>query len=979
MNTHTLKAGIANLLLTLAMTACGGGGGSSDPPTAATPAAPQPPTTSGIEGTGRRIASVGSITQFGSIFVNGIEYSTDRATIQVEGRSVTQAGLALGQVVTVVGTLNANGTTAIADTVTFSAPLVGAVQSIDIAQATLTILGQRVRVDGATRFSSDITPASLQGIAVGSELQVSGFRDSRGVLTARSIERRAAGQSLAATGDASAVDAAAQRLSIGSLVVSYASATLEGFGGRQPQSGDHVRAEAASLSSGGTLQATRLARVDRRLPAQTGNTGHLQGWVTRFSSVTDFDVDGIRITTDSATLFNSAQPGGFGGLRLDRFVNVIGVLLADGRLLATDIRTNNNFAINATVFSSGPFSIEYGQQGRRCETAATTYSVDGRSANWSDVHPGDVITVAESFSSNEPPRCNIVTLNRAVRGPVESIDAARGRLIVMGQSVHTTGKTLIRNVGGLRSIDALAAVQPGEIVEISGYRSSTGQLVATRVGGAEPTATNLVTGAVASLDLAARRFTIGALPIDYSAATPASFPNAAPANGQRVIVRGGLQSGVLRATELEYDVPNPRGSTNGPAHIFGPITALRSAADFEIEGRRIVPAPASGTSQFPADACTEELIDLNAYVLAITASQPVAGIDFARVVLFHAGGNFPAFAGDAVRLTARVDSVDSTQRQLQLAGFESVVQPLTRLRQGSTGGAVCGRPLPLDEVRSGDTVSVTGLPGPNGYSLIADSVHRASPVASPLLEIQGATSNYDPTEMRVAGLRLRLSAATRFSNCTADGESSDLLFAAEFGALMQRELAVADAAPQISAIADAAGGLDLLDARQVNACLPYDAQTGTVRARVESVDAAARRISVLGQSLPIDDAAFFEDRSVTPSVSVQPSQLAAGQFVELSVRWRPLAPILNVTGISIMDRAGTGVARLSGRPDAWQEPELQVFGRTVRTDAATVFVRDSQTTTAREFFADRFASYEVEVVLDAGGILRATRVAVQTE
>ncbi|MFO1427450.1 MAG: DUF5666 domain-containing protein [Steroidobacteraceae bacterium] len=248
-------------IVALFVAACGGGGGgsgdggvasagsgSSSATTPSTPSTPAtgntPRPTSGIEGTGRHVASIGTITAFGSIFVNGIEYSTDRASIEVDGRAVAQSDLRLGQVVTVVGTLNTDGKTAVADQVSFSAPLVGAIDSIDARNAQLVILGQRVQVDGATKFAADVGGDSIAALSVGMELQVSGFRDSRGVLSARSIERRRAGQAYVATGDAVAVDAAAQRLTIGALQVSYRSATLAGFNGRAPAGGDYVRAEA---------------------------------------------------------------------------------------------------------------------------------------------------------------------------------------------------------------------------------------------------------------------------------------------------------------------------------------------------------------------------------------------------------------------------------------------------------------------------------------------------------------------------------------------------------------------------------------------------------------------------------------------------------------------------------------------------------------------------------------------------------------
>src|SRR5256885_5141775 len=59
--------------------------------------------TAGIEGSGAPVTTVGSITGFGSIFVNGVEYATAGAQIGIDGQPGTEAQLSVGDVVTVVG------------------------------------------------------------------------------------------------------------------------------------------------------------------------------------------------------------------------------------------------------------------------------------------------------------------------------------------------------------------------------------------------------------------------------------------------------------------------------------------------------------------------------------------------------------------------------------------------------------------------------------------------------------------------------------------------------------------------------------------------------------------------------------------------------------------------------------------------------------------------------------------------------------
>jgi hypothetical protein len=157
----------ALLALIAVVTSCGGGGSN---------------VAAGIGGTGQ-IAS-GSITKFGSIFVNGVEYDIDAASCSVDGSDVTgncQANLALGMVVTVVGTVA--DSTGSASSVVFDAnvsgPVSGLTPSPDGLTKTLSILGVSVTVDTASSVFDDSTPGfSFATLANDNVVKVSGFLDA---------------------------------------------------------------------------------------------------------------------------------------------------------------------------------------------------------------------------------------------------------------------------------------------------------------------------------------------------------------------------------------------------------------------------------------------------------------------------------------------------------------------------------------------------------------------------------------------------------------------------------------------------------------------------------------------------------------------------------------------------------------------------------------------------------------------------------
>src|SRR6185295_10627897 len=99
--------------------------------------------TAGIQGSGLPVAAgvttVGPITGFGSLFVDGVEYSTAGAQIRVDDQPGTEADLHVGQIVTLKGSVNTDGLTGTASEVSFSGDLRGPVSQIDLDAGTFVV------------------------------------------------------------------------------------------------------------------------------------------------------------------------------------------------------------------------------------------------------------------------------------------------------------------------------------------------------------------------------------------------------------------------------------------------------------------------------------------------------------------------------------------------------------------------------------------------------------------------------------------------------------------------------------------------------------------------------------------------------------------------------------------------------------------------------------------------------------------------
>src|SRR5882672_7252852 len=116
----------------LALASCGGG-------------------TSGPGGSGAT-STFGTITAFGSVFVNGVEFSTSGATIVLDGNPAAESNLRVGMVVTVSG--SRSGSSGSATRVDVDDAVEGLVE----AQADAnhwTVMGQTVFVDDQTKFENN--------------------------------------------------------------------------------------------------------------------------------------------------------------------------------------------------------------------------------------------------------------------------------------------------------------------------------------------------------------------------------------------------------------------------------------------------------------------------------------------------------------------------------------------------------------------------------------------------------------------------------------------------------------------------------------------------------------------------------------------------------------------------------------------------------------------------------------------------------
>src|SRR6266404_6675917 len=162
MKTTLVAAGTLALLV-----ACGGG------------------STGSMSHTGSQsVVTSGTITAFGSVFVNGVRYDVSAATLKKNDNMVAQSGLAVGEVAVVRGQEDIQSGQGASDSVDVEDSVVGPIANIDLAGNQLTVLGQTISVTADTSFGPGITPADLTGLKMGDGIEVSGLQGAGGVIMA---------------------------------------------------------------------------------------------------------------------------------------------------------------------------------------------------------------------------------------------------------------------------------------------------------------------------------------------------------------------------------------------------------------------------------------------------------------------------------------------------------------------------------------------------------------------------------------------------------------------------------------------------------------------------------------------------------------------------------------------------------------------------------------------------------------------------
>ena len=402
------------------------------------------------------ITATGAITGFGSLYVNGVRFTTSAADIEIDGAKATQADLKVGEVVDIRGTMQDGS--AKADVVRYHHNLEGPVTSID--GLTLVAMGQTVRVGSGTSLGDPITidPDRLEigGLALGDVVQVSGLIADDGSIAATRVDLRVNEGAYDVYGTASGVNPGLKTFFINALVVDYSGANIEDFPSGAPANGDLVKVTGLDFGPFGEFIATRIElRYDPAVMPEAGDMMNLQGVITGFVSATDFMVAGFPVTTTSATVYEN---GTVADLAAGVQVCAVGELGDSGVLVATRIRfhVDNSVRMVSTVNAIDVADGRLTVLGLQVTADRNTRFEDESAAaiepfGLGDLHTGDWVDVrgyeypADSgkvYATRIERIDDLAANGHRMRGPFRN--PARPDFEILTVAVRTTDDTLYR-------------------------------------------------------------------------------------------------------------------------------------------------------------------------------------------------------------------------------------------------------------------------------------------------------------------------------------------------------------------------------------------------------------------------------------------------------------------------------------------------------------------------------------------------------
>ena len=469
----------------------------------------------GIEGTGSPLAGIegtgvteGTVSGFGSVYVNGVGFDTDRADIVVDGSAATEEALQVGMVLSVIGEIEPNGLRGQARRIVSDQPLSGPIDALDRQARRGVILGQAVRFDHATLFTG-LVEDDLQE---GQQCRVSAYPGADGewlaTLLRCSDDYLPGAVPVEVEGLVSELDLAGGSFRIGTLSVQIDNAALDTV---QGPLGDGALVEVIGRQPdrGGVLLAEHLRVKSAALEPEQPVS--LEGVIGRFNSLGDFELGRQRIDAAAALRDDSHALAPARGVR----IRLVGKVREDGAIAAeryalqpnTDILLTGRVddvdaaADRLTLFGSQRQALQVTQYEDRRETGLRQFRLpDLQSDDYVQLRgfrndQGKIVVTRVERRDDEEPEGGTIIVSLRIQigevdpvaarmlGPLDSHSLTDNRLVIAGVVVQTDAartEFFDRDGASVTAVQFYNGLQSGDRLEAEGNEASD-VIQATRV------------------------------------------------------------------------------------------------------------------------------------------------------------------------------------------------------------------------------------------------------------------------------------------------------------------------------------------------------------------------------------------------------------------------------------------------------------------------------------------------------------------
>jgi hypothetical protein len=421
---------MAHGAIALVLAACGGGGDG------------------GIGGTGTtpQDVSVGTITNFGSVWVNGVRFNSDDATIKRDDDIVDKStpldrkgGLRRGMIARVDGSLS----NAKADIITVESAVKGRVESVT-GTTQMVIMGQTVLLDSATVFEDNVRPAA------GDYAEVHGLVIGDGQISAGFVERKTTLATPPFVVHGIVKNQAGSNFNIGSLLVTLGAGAITNdmpsgsWNGLLVEVKGSTCAGTPPVSPCGTLTASK---VEPDGPRGDIAKIELAGFVTQVNA-TGFNLGTQPVVTTGATFVGGLPSEVVVGTKLEVEGSLSGGIFT---AIKVSFRENVRFEANIASASGGILTLQ-GLGGITIETnSLTKYS--GNATSFADLANNQNVRVRGRPGSGSTVVATEVEVRSAnpdsdVRFQAVASAAADPNLTMLGLTVNTSQINQFQDVIG---------------------------------------------------------------------------------------------------------------------------------------------------------------------------------------------------------------------------------------------------------------------------------------------------------------------------------------------------------------------------------------------------------------------------------------------------------------------------------------------------------------------------------------------------